>query len=185
LSPAQAPSAAEKRVEESRVIQYSFESLDEVGTRYLVNPVNVVGVMGSGVARWFRQAYPEMYRVYRDLCQRQELRIGNVLVWHTEDHSILNLPTKRHWAEPSRLDDVEVGLRIVRDFFDRSYAFTPLTHNIAMPRIGCGLGGLRWDTQVAPLVAEILDGWEVTVCDGRLRERGPVPSKGVGWDLWE
>jgi len=39
---------------------------------------------------------------------------------------------------------------------------------IYMPRIGCGLGGLDWDTEVGPIVEKINELYprvEVFVCD--------------------
>jgi O-acetyl-ADP-ribose deacetylase (regulator of RNase III) len=52
---------------------------------------------------------------------------------------VINFPTKRHWRDRSRMEDVDAGLRalvaVVRERGIRS---------IAMPALGCGLGGLRW-----------------------------------------
>ena len=44
----------------------------------LVNPVNCVGVMGKGLARQFRDQFPDNYRVYRDACDRGEVKPGTV-----------------------------------------------------------------------------------------------------------
>jgi hypothetical protein len=36
----------------------------------LVNPVNTTGVIGAGLARAFRDRYPEMFCQYQELCRR-------------------------------------------------------------------------------------------------------------------
>jgi len=52
---------------------------------------------------------------------------------------IINFPTKRHWKGRSRLEDIESGLAAlveeVRSLRIRS---------LAIPPLGCGLGGLNW-----------------------------------------
>jgi O-acetyl-ADP-ribose deacetylase (regulator of RNase III) len=52
---------------------------------------------------------------------------------------IINFPTKRHWRGKSRLEDIDAGLadlvRVVADLKITS---------IAVPPLGCGLGGLSW-----------------------------------------
>ncbi len=52
---------------------------------------------------------------------------------------IINFPTKRHWRGKSRMEDVEAGLedlaRVIRENDIKS---------IAIPPLGCGLGGLDW-----------------------------------------
>lgn len=115
----------------------------------LVNTVNTVGVMGKGVALQFKQAFPENFKAYEKACRRGEVRLGRMFVTHTgmfEPRIIVNFPTKEHWKANSRIEDIRAGLidlvRVAREEGIRS---------IAMPPIGCGLGGLRWD-EVRPLV---------------------------------
>lgn len=115
----------------------------------LVNTVNCVGVMGKGVALQFKQAYPHNFRAYESACKRNEVRIGQMFVTYTGQFMprlIINFPTKRHWKGNSSLEDIRSGLtdlvRVVREENIRS---------IALPPLGCGLGGLRWE-DVFPLI---------------------------------
>jgi O-acetyl-ADP-ribose deacetylase (regulator of RNase III) len=39
----------------------------------LVNTVNIVGVMGKGIALEFKNRYPEMFKIYQDECDRKNL----------------------------------------------------------------------------------------------------------------
>lgn len=115
----------------------------------LVNTVNTVGVMGKGVALRFKQRFPENYRFYREACERGEVTPGKVLVFRTEclqPRYIINFPTKRHWRQKSRIEDIVAGLQdLVQRVRDLGIC------SIAIPALGCGHGGLRW-ADVRPLI---------------------------------
>lgn len=108
----------------------------------LVNSVNCVGIMGRGIALQFRKAFPENFRVYRASCKRKEVRPGKMLVYETgllQPRFIINFPTKRHWKGKSRIEDIDAGLRaLVKVIRDRKI------RSVAVPPLGCGLGGLDW-----------------------------------------
>ena len=113
------------------------------GADVLVNPVNCVGVQGAGLARQFRDRFPELDAEYRAACRSGALRLGNPLL--SDDGRVLWFPTKHHWRERSRLQDIDRGLQTFVEQWGedpRSWAF---------PALGCGLGGLSWD-QVRPLM---------------------------------
>jgi O-acetyl-ADP-ribose deacetylase (regulator of RNase III) len=64
----------------------------------------------------------------------------------TNPRYLINFPNKRHWREPSYLEDIELGLvdliKMVNDLGINS---------IAVPALGRGLGGLDWAV-VRPLI---------------------------------
>ena len=41
-----------------------------------VNPVNCVGVMGAGLAKQFKERYPQMFKDYKKRCDYNEMKIG-------------------------------------------------------------------------------------------------------------
>jgi O-acetyl-ADP-ribose deacetylase (regulator of RNase III) len=133
------------------VITYVEESLFSSPAQTLVNTVNTVGVMGKGLARTFKTIYPEMFADYARRCETGELTIGRLLLYRTPHKWALNFPTKRHWRQPSRLEDIEAGLQTFRD----TYAEHGIT-SIAFPQLGCGNGGLDWEEQVRPLMERYL-----------------------------
>jgi O-acetyl-ADP-ribose deacetylase (regulator of RNase III) len=120
----------------------------------LVNTVNCVGVMGRGIALQFRRAFEDNYEAYRTAAKHGEIRPGRMFVFERsaldQPRWIINFPTKRHWKGKSRTEDIEAGLvdlvRVIREKRIRS---------IAIPPLGCGLGGLDW-TVVRPLIEEAL-----------------------------
>lgn len=88
-----------------------------------------------------------MFEQYRAACESGEFRIGSLLLYRSEHKSVLNFPTKRHWKGKSRLSDIELGLET---FVDR-YEELGIS-SIAFPQLGCGNGGLDWESQVRPLM---------------------------------
>ena len=105
----------------------------------ITNPINCVGVMGAGLAAQFKDRYPEMYKEYRKRCLMGGVKIGVPYLWEDGEIQILNFPTKRHWKDNSRLEDVEAGLKYLAD----NYMMMGI-YSIAIPQLGCGLGGLKW-----------------------------------------
>ena|SRR6266508_3304563 len=80
----------------------------------LVNTVNTVGVMGKGVAKEFKAAFPEMYGEYRRLCELGRLRVGTLWLDKSSHKWVLNFPTKQDWRRPSKPEYVQEGLEEFR-----------------------------------------------------------------------
>ena len=109
----------------------------------LVNTVNCVGVMGRGIALQFKKKFEENFKAYKKACGKGELRLGTVMVHDRgtflNPRYIINFPTKDHWRGKSKIEDIESGLVALVEEVKR--------HNIesiAIPPLGCGLGGLDW-----------------------------------------
>jgi O-acetyl-ADP-ribose deacetylase (regulator of RNase III) len=125
------------------MIEYVKGNLLEADAEALVNTVNTVGVMGKGVALQFRRAFPENYEAYAAAVACGEVVPGRVFGWESNrldgPRLILNFPTKRHWRGRSRLTDIEAGLDDLRRvLIERDL------RSVALPALGCGLGGLDW-----------------------------------------
>jgi O-acetyl-ADP-ribose deacetylase (regulator of RNase III) len=119
-------------------------------TEAVVNTVNCVGFMGRGIAAQFKRAYPENFRAYESACRRNEVVPGRMFVFEPKQLAnprfIVNFPTKRHWRGKSRIEDIEAGLdALVAEVKARGI------RSIAIPPLGCGLGGLAW-AEVRPLI---------------------------------
>lgn len=122
----------------------------------VVNTVNCVGIMGRGLALQFKNAYPENFEFYVDACERNEVLPGRMLTFKTgrltNPKYIINFPTKRHWRENSRIEDIDSGLvALVDEICSRNI------HSIAIPPLGSGLGGLDW-SNVRPRIENSLRG---------------------------
>lgn len=61
---------------------------------------------------------------------------------------LVNFPTKRDWRSNSRYDDIESGLKALLSEIKRLGI-----KSIAVPPLGCGLGGLEW-RRVRPMIEQ-------------------------------
>jgi len=164
------------------MIEFVRGNLLDADADALVNTVNTEGVMGKGVALQFRRAFPENYDAYKAACARRDVEIGRMFVTEASQldgpRLIINFPTKRHWRSKSKLADIEVGLvdlrRVLVDAGVRS---------VAVPPLGCGLGGLRW-SDVSPLIEAALGDLDTRVLvfppqaapsPERMRDARPAP----------
>ncbi|HYV39722.1 MAG TPA: DUF1156 domain-containing protein [Gemmataceae bacterium] len=119
-----------------------FESGDLFGieAEVLVNTVNCVGVMGKGVALAFKTRYPAMYRDYAKACMAGKIQPGHLHIWDDSTGvTIVNFPTKRHWRNASRYEDITAGLVALK-----AYIVKRGNVRVALPALGCGHGGLDW-----------------------------------------
>ena len=140
------------------MITYVVCDLFESPARVLVNTVNTVGVMGKGIAKDFKQIYPDMFQRYRRICEDSSLDIGDLWLYKTNNKWVLNFPTKRHWRNPSHPEYIRKGL----EKFVQTYHSLGIT-SISFPMLGCGNGELDWERQVRPLMEEYLAGLPITV----------------------
>jgi O-acetyl-ADP-ribose deacetylase (regulator of RNase III) len=128
----------------------------EARAEALVNTVNCAGFMGKGIALQFKKAYPENFDAYQKACRKHEVQPGHMFIFDRgsmlDVKYIINFPTKRHWKGRSRYEDIKVGLMAlitdVRRLGIRS---------IALPPLGCGLGGLEW-ARVRPMIEQAFAG---------------------------
>ncbi len=120
----------------------------------LVNTVNTMGVMGKGIALQFKNAFPDNNSAYVAACEKGLVVPGKVFTFvHAGlagGKTIFNFPTKRHWKDNSRIDDIVAGLNDLVDQIEQRGIKT-----VAVPPLGCGFGGLSWKT-VLPLIEEAL-----------------------------
>jgi O-acetyl-ADP-ribose deacetylase (regulator of RNase III) len=124
----------------------------------IVIPVNTLGIAGAGLARQWKIQYPDEHRRYVLACKEKRLNIGEVLpVVSLSDHMFLCFPTKIAPRDRSKLEWVETGLSNLQ------WKATALwISSIALPALGCGLGGLPWE-DVKPLIEKYLGCLDIPV----------------------
>lgn len=134
------------------MIEFRKGDILQTDVEALVNTVNCVGVMGRGIAFQFRKEFPENYAAYKKACDRGELRPGRMFVFRLNQlqnpRYVINFPTKRHWKGKSRIEDIRAGLdALIEEVRARG------VKSVAVPPLGCGLGGLNW-SQVRPMIED-------------------------------
>lgn len=140
------------------MIEYKRGDILQEDAEALVNTVNCVGVMGRGIALQFKKAFPKNFKAYSKACKSGEVKPGKMFVFDTESifkpRYIINFPTKRHWRGKSKMADIETGLGALAEAI-REYNIK----SVAIPPLGCGLGGLDW-VQVKAKIEEKLNSVE-------------------------
>lgn len=120
----------------------------------IVIPVNCVGVMGAGLAKQFANKFPVGEEIYNSMCETKTIKMKSV-AWGFTDFDVKRrvvfFPTKYHWSDKSNYDEIEASLRAMK----WSVNVLPEIESIAIPKIGCGLGGLKWE-KVHKLIVDIL-----------------------------
>lgn len=126
-------------------MRYVQGDLFQTDCKAIGHGVNRRGLMGAGVARIVREQFPEVYRFYREVCllKPEEIPLGEVLPASDPSHPgtvIFNMATQD-------LPGPNANLRAIM-----TSAFTTLgiakslgIPEVAIPKIGSGIGGLNWE----------------------------------------
>lgn len=138
--------------------------------------VNIVGIMGKGLASRAKYQFPDVYVRYQDLCRKKILRMGKPFLYKKEtsldyilaDESgtlkndngatwFLLFPTKRHWRENADLTAIEQGMQWLKENYKKEQI-----KSIAIPALGCGLGKLDWK-DVGPMLCNYLKTFDIPI----------------------
>lgn len=127
------------------MIEYVHGDFFDYEADIRINTVNCVGVMGAGVALAFKKRYQQMYKHYVLECKSGNIHPGKPMVWEegdifsSQNLTIINFPTKKHWRNPSKYEYIESGLQWLREFLQNRPDKV-----VTLPALGCGHGGLDW-----------------------------------------
>ena len=144
------------------MIKYITGNILESNAEALINTVNIVGVMGKGIALQFKKAYHNNYKAYVEACKRNEIEIGSLFVvkdsnLNSGEKYIINFPTKKDWRKPSEYSFIETGLddliRVLKKYKIQS---------VAIPPLGAGNGGLEWE-KVKRIIEQKLGKLEIEI----------------------
>jgi O-acetyl-ADP-ribose deacetylase (regulator of RNase III) len=118
---------------------------------------NCKGAMGAGIAKGFRERYPDMYQEYRQRCKTnpRQFNPGDSLLWEEHDKPLVfNLATQEDYQHNrATCEAIERSLKTMKEQADEKGINT-----IAMARIGAGYGGLSWN-KVRPIIERAFQDW--------------------------
>jgi O-acetyl-ADP-ribose deacetylase (regulator of RNase III) len=119
---------------------------------------NCSGGFGSGVAGAIKKKHPPVREAY--LAHKNKV-LGTCQYVDHSDRIWVNAFTQQSYGYDGKqyADLTAIGYCLA-DIAD--YMAEHELHTIAMPKIGCGLGGLNWD-QVGILVENLLEDYEVFI----------------------
>lgn len=104
-------------------------------------------VMGAGMAREAVKRHNNIAECYGDHVKEY----GNTpCEFHADGKIIMSLPTKDNWIEAADID-------LIVESIERISRLVPQNMTIAIPRVGCGCGGLEWQDvkkRIEPLLDE-------------------------------
>ncbi len=136
--------------------------------------VNTKGVMGKGLASRAKWQFPDVFIRYQQLCQKKTLQIGKPAIVKRESSIgeelaqlaedtgestwFLLFPTKADWRENSKIEYIRSGMQWLLGNYKSSGI-----RSLAMPALGCGLGGLSW-AEVGPIMCSYADKMNITAC---------------------
>lgn len=112
---------------------------------FIGHGVNLRGVMGRGIAATIRENYPKSFAEYAAECAGNYLDLGQILVTEEGDLRLVHMATQRHLGPDARYDAIfDAGMEAAEHVMNIS-AEEDRTPILAIPRIGCGIGGLEWE----------------------------------------
>ncbi len=143
------------------MIKFIKGNIFESNAEALVNTVNTKGVMGKGIAYFFKERFPENFRLYKKACEEGKVTTGKMFVTQanilTNPKWIINFPTKKHWRQPSSYKFIEEGLddliKVIKKLNIKS---------IAIPALGAGQGRLQWE-QVKRIIEDKLSKLDIEI----------------------
>lgn len=162
------------------MIEYIVHNLINTERGVVAHGCNCQGVMGSGVAKDIRAKWPHVYQKYNQLVTAsvtpqhptsellgrvQLIGIDQGELAEPNSLFVANIFTQdRYGYDGGRYADlaaVKRGLNTTIEFCKG------LELPLFMPKIGCGLGGLDWESEVLPIVQSLHDQHQVDVyvCD--------------------
>ena len=121
---------------------------------FITITVNCVGVMGKGLALQAKNLHPNLFSIYKEMCDKGEIKPGGVYPIKCDDKYFLLFATKDHWRNPSKLEWISSGLEQISK--------SEKLKSIALPPIGCGNGRLNWYA-VLNKILEHLEGSDIDV----------------------
>lgn len=140
------------------MVEYVTSSIFDSDAAILVCPVNVVGVMGKGLALDFKKKFAGLELGYQHALKSKMLRSTRPVLAHFDTVDVCLFPTKTHWRHDSDL------MMIVGNLY--SLDNLAQGRSISIPKVGCGLGKLDWEV-VRPYIQKVADNskslWRVHV----------------------
>lgn len=150
------------------VIDYITKDITTVSEGVVVHGCNCVGGFGSGVAGAIRRKWPEVYKMFQENGTGKHL-LGDVNIFFGTTYpklAIVNGYTQIYCGNDGR---VYADPEAIESVLEKTCEFADVGHKeVYMPKIGAGLGGLDWETQVRPIVEKVNEKFpdiSIHICD--------------------
>ena len=149
------------------MINYIKKDITSVDRGIVAHGCNASGGFGSGVAGAIKKKWPTVHTDYFNQYRAGALELGGMHIINiTNDLYVANLITQQGYGYDG---GVYANLAAIETTFRNVVALAD-NYNLPLyvPKIGCGLGGLDFETQVRPayelIAIDFLD-VEINVCE--------------------
>jgi O-acetyl-ADP-ribose deacetylase (regulator of RNase III) len=122
---------------------------------YIGHGVNCKGVMGAGIAKTIREKFPKVYDEYRQVCANGGLVPGSLFAYPENGKMIVNLATQNNPGPDATYEAVINSLLHFSKVASEPNKIKRYGNTIAIPEIGCGIGGLEWP--IVELAIELVE----------------------------
>lgn len=157
------------------MLQYITKDMLTIEQGILCHGVNTQGKMAAGLAKAIRKKWPGVYQAYVQNGMGSAL-LGQADIIQVDNEGrlfVANCYTQIHYGHKGRYADPEAiyhSLNTVSMFAHVRWQTTTEDKflPVYLPKIGCGLGGLDWETDVEPIVNQLVEKWkdiEFYVCE--------------------
>jgi len=118
--------------------------------KILGHGVNVDGLMGAGIAKTFAEKYERNLKRYKQACKDKHLNPGGSVIVNESGTLILNLASQSRPGRFARYDWLFSSLHgaVEKLMTQEKEVLDLFGSTIAIPEIGCGIGGLEWNKAV-------------------------------------
>lgn len=130
---------------------------------------NTKGKMGAGIAVLFKKKFPSMHELYVELCETFGDELGGRTYLYFDginsDTYVANIFSQK---KPGANAEVDLLIDALKDAYMKLRFEAEIEDpHLAIPLIGCDIGGLDWTTEVRPAVEELMEelpkDWKLTI----------------------
>ena len=130
--------------------------VQEVKRGIIIQQVNAQGVMGSGIAKEIREKWPRVWDEYSKVVRPHTIDMGAaylgmvIPVEVEEDLWVMNVVGQQFYGRDKNVcytsyDALDKGFKRVKEIDQMIRENRDIALPIHLPKIGCGLGGGKWN----------------------------------------
>jgi O-acetyl-ADP-ribose deacetylase (regulator of RNase III) len=125
-------------------INYIDGDLLASNERIIAHGCNTRGVMGAGIAAQIAKRWPDLLAEYKHACYHDQFVLGSALRYHDPEGIIFNLGTQIDPGADARAHGITLSFANMFQQMAALWHSFKLPMQVGIPRIGCGIGGLKW-----------------------------------------
>lgn len=135
-------------------MRYVKGNLFDAPEKIIAHGCNAQGVMGAGIAKTIKEKYPDCFKLYQHYHTVYGLKLGEMILWNGPFLTIANLITQNSYGRGSRLVDYEACAQAFERLASEYDTWEGGKTEIAIPKIGAGLGGGSWEV-IEAIIKEV------------------------------